>query len=256
MKPKQLINIQILPRTENPLFEQRETGVVHTSYLEETAFYSQVQQGNTKMVQRMLNGYLTSSVVIGRLSENPVRQMRYWAVCCITLGTRYAIQGGLEEMLAFNLSDQYIMQVDQLDSPQKIIDYLVSIVLELTALVHKNAHRNCPAPVRKCLHYIDGHLHEKICLADLAGLTGLSEPYLSRLFQKHVGQNMKRYIMDRKLETAKAMLSRECSQRELAYDLGFCSQTYFITCFKKAYGVTPHQYAAGQKAAGSIDSEQ
>lgn len=250
MEPKQLINIQVLPRTENPSFEQRETGVLHTSYLEETAFYSQIQQGNTETVQQMLSKYLTSAVVIGRLSENPVRQMQYWAVCCITLGTRYAIQGGLEEMLAFNLSDQYIMQIDRLDSTEEITRYLGAIVLELTDLVRKNAHRNCPSPVRKCLHYIDSHLHETISLTDLAGLTGLSEPYLSRLFKKHVGQTIKNYMMEKKLETAKEMLQREYGQRDIAYDLGFCSQTYFITCFKKAYGITPHQYAASQRAAG------
>ena len=40
------------------------------------------------------------------------------------------------------------------------------------------------------------------------------------------------------------MLRGKGDQKMIAYDLGFCSQTYFITCFRKAYGVTPHQYAA------------
>lgn len=249
MKQGQLLNIRILPHTKHPSFEQREMGVTHTPHLEEIAFYSQIQQGNTEMVRQMLGGYLTSAIVIGRLSENPVRQMQYWAVCCITLGIRYAIQGGLEEMQAFNLSDAYIMQVDKLASTQEITSYLETIVLELTELVRKTAQRNCPAPIRKCLNYIDAHLHDTISLADLAGLTGLSESYVSRFFKKHIGKTVKHYILEKKLETAKAMLARDCGQKEIAYDLGFCSQTYFITCFKRACGITPRQYAAGHGQA-------
>lgn len=244
MKQDSLLNVQVLKNTNNPLFEQRETGVTHTPYLEETAFYSLIQQGDTEMVRQRLREYFTSAIVVGRLSENPVRQMQYWAVCCITLGIRYAIQGGLEEMQAFNLSDQYIMQVDKLDSAEAIISYLETIVLELTGLVRKRAHRNCPASIRKCLRYIDCHLHETILLTDLAGLTHLSENYLSKLFKAHVGKPVKPYIIGKKLEAASAMLRGNMDQKKIAYDLGFCSQTYFITCFKKAYGVTPHQYAA------------
>ena len=75
-------------------------------------------------------------------------------------------------------------------------------------------------------------------------MAGLSEDYLSKLFKKHVGKTVRDYIMEQRLEAAKAMLRGKGDQKMIAYDLGFCSQTYFITCFRKAYGVTPHQYAA------------
>uniref|UniRef100_UPI003FEDFF35 hypothetical protein n=1 Tax=Candidatus Fimivicinus sp. TaxID=3056640 RepID=UPI003FEDFF35 len=88
MKQGELLNIQILPHADNPSFEQREDGVTHTSYQEETAFFAFVQQGNVEMVKQRLEAYLSSGIVIGRLSNNSIRQMQYWAVCCITLGIR------------------------------------------------------------------------------------------------------------------------------------------------------------------------
>lgn len=244
MKQGELLNIQILPHVDNLSFEQRESGVTHTSYQEETAFFSFVQQGNVEMVKRQLGAYLSSGIVIGRLSNNSIRQMQYWAVCCITLGIRYAIQGGLNEMQAFNLSDRYIMQVDTFTTGEEIVEYLKRIVLEITSLVHEAARSNCPLKIRSCLDYIDRHLHEPVRLADLAEVAGLSEDYLSKLFKKHVGKTVRDYIMEQRLEAAKAMLRGKGDQKMIAYDLGFCSQTYFITCFRKAYGVTPHQYAA------------
>lgn len=244
MKNEKLLNIQIVPSADNPLFEQRESGITHTSYLEETAFFSFVQQGNTEMVKQMLGKMISSGIVIGHLSKDCVRQMQYWAVCCVTLGTRYAIQGGLNEMKAFNLSDGYIMKIDKFSTVEEIVDYLKKIVVELTEFVRENAHGDCPIQIRRCLNYIDKHLNETIRLSDLAALTNLSGDYLSKCFKKYVGQTVRDYILHKKLEAAKAMLHGECNQKLIAYELGFCSQTYFITCFRKAYGITPHKYAS------------
>lgn len=234
-------HIEVLPKAAS---EQRESGAAHTSYQEEAAFYALIEQGDTQRLAQTLKHYFSAAVTVGHLSDNPTRQMQYWAVCCITLGIRAAIRGGLEEMVAFHLSDQYIMQVDQLHSSGEIMRYLEQIVLELTELVRKKAHRDCPASIRKCLRYIDAHLHEPVRLAGLSALTGLSPAYLSRLFHQYIGKTTSAYIMEQKLAAAQKLLEEGRGQKEIAYMLGFCSQTYFITCFKEAYGITPYRYAA------------
>ena len=250
MENNQLINIHILPGVKNPEFEQRESGVTHTSYAEETMFYTLIQNGDTENVKQYLGRYLQREIVVGHLSDSAVRQMQYWAVCCITLGIRYAIQGGLDEMTAFNLSDEFIMKIDSLNSPDDINRFIGEGVLTLTELVKKAAHAKAPAPVRKCLKYIDSHLHEQIRLCDLSKETGFSEDYTSRIFKKYVGVSLREYILTKRLETAKAMISESCDEKMIAYYLGFCSQTYFITMFKKKYGVTPHKYAVEGKGGG------
>lgn len=244
MEQGKLLNIQIVPTSDDQYFAQRENGVTHTSYMEETIFLSYIQQGNIDMVKQLLTRFIDTGIVIGRLSKNPVRQMQYWAVCCITLATRYAIQGGLAEMEAFNLSDSCIMQIDRFTTTEEIIEFLKKSVLDLTRLIKENAHGNCPSFIRSCYNYIDKHLHESINLSDLAEHTGFSADYLSRAFKKYTGKSARDYIMDKKLEAAKAMLRGECEQHMIAYYLGFSSQSYFITCFKKVYGITPHKYAA------------
>ncbi len=242
MSNGKLLNIQIVPSANDPLFEQRESGIVHTSYMEETAFYSLVQQGDVEAVKMVVDKYMTSGVFVGKLSDDPLMQMRYWAVCSITLGIRYAIQGGLDEHVAYNLSDEYIRKVDSFSASEEILEFAREKVVELTQLVHKNSRKGCPKPVRRSLDYIDKHLHEKITVADLAKQADLSTDYFSRIFKKYVGQSVGDYIMAKKLETAKSMLRNDIDPKLVAYYLGFCSQTYFITCFKKVYGITPHKY--------------
>ena len=242
-----LLNIQIVPSEKDPWFEQRESGIVHTSYMEEVAFYSLVQQGNVEAVREVVDKYITSGLFVGKMSDDPLMQTRYWAVCSITLGIRYAIQGGLDELWAYNLSDEYIRKVDSFSTSEDILEFAREIVVELTQFVHKNSRKGCPKPIRKSLDYIDKHLHEKLSVAHLAQRVDLSADYFSRLFKKHVGQSVGDYIMAKKLETAKSMLRNDVDPKLVAYYLGFCSQTYFITCFKKAYGVTPHKYCNTDK---------
>lgn len=243
MQEGKLLSIQILPDAENPIFEQRESGLTHTTYLEETVFLSLIQQGNVELIRLLLSQSATYGIVIGNLSNNSLRQMQYWAVCCITLATRYAIQGGLDEMTAFNRSDQQIQKIDKCTQESDIVAHVYDVVLTFTELVRECAHQDCPIHIRKCLHYIDKHLHQRIRLAELSAHTNLSTDYLSKSFKKHVGKTIQAYVMQKKLEEAKALLHAEYDQNFIAYSLGFCSQTYFITCFKKAFGITPLQYA-------------
>lgn len=239
---KKLINIKILPNASDPVFDQRETGVLHTSYLEEIAFYSIVQSGNVEMIKKSMHDFLEKGIVIGHLSNDNLRQMQYWAVCCITMITRYAIQGGLEEMTAYNLSDFYIMAIDKMTSANEITAYLENIVIKVTSLVRENLHSEYSKEIMRCVNYINNHLHERISLKELAAVSGYSESYLSKLFKKQVGKNISEYIVSKKIEEAKALLRGENSQELIAYYLGFCSQTHFISCFKKECGVTPNQY--------------
>lgn len=243
MKQKDTMQIQTLPGGKNAEFVQRESEITHTSYADEVAFFTLIEQGATEEVMRMFQKFIQPGVVAGRLSDDPVRQMKYFAVCCVTLGTRYAIRGGLAEMRAYRLSDECIHSIDGLSSPEAIASFLGELVPELTNAVRESKRTGCPPQIRKALDYIDRHLHEPIQNSEVAAVAGIQVDYFAKLFKKYVGQTVQNYIMSLKLNEAKCLLERNCDQRMLGYYLGFSSQTYFITCFRKAYGITPHRYA-------------
>lgn len=236
---KLLENITVLPSAD--AFFQRENGQAHTSYLIETTFYSLISEGEAEKTIKSFDSILSSGITIGKLSVNPLRQLQYWAVCCITLGVRYAIQGGLDEITAYNLSDEFIMKIDNTNSKEEIIIYLKRLVEMLCNLVKQSARLNCPAAVKKCINYISEHTHEKIKTEELSKLTGYSRDYISKLFKRYIGFSVHTFVLTKKLEEAKSMLFNNIDQSLIAYTLGFCSQTHFITCFKKAYGITPMQ---------------
>ena len=191
--------------------------------------------------------YMNHGLVVGRMSLNYTRQMRYWAVACISIGIHYAILGGLDETDAYNLSDTYIRYVDDLTEVKECVTYLKEKAMELASKVRKFKERNIYSPIiKKCLHYIHIHLHERLPIAMLASQLGVSRDYLSTLFRKETGVSLHAYILHEKLEASKQLLIQGEAYDVISYSFAFCSESHYITCFKREYGMTPRQYKRGR----------
>lgn len=243
MNNNALEGIEVLDNSS--LFDERESGKTHTKYETETMFFSCIRNGDTKAVENALKSIFSEKIIAGKLSENSLRQMQYWAVCCVTLATRYAIQGGLDETEAFNYSDECIQKIDRMKRETDIIEFLKERSISITRLVEKSkSNVGCPSAIRKCVHYINTNLHGKLSVALLAKECSVSPDYLSSLFKKSMGLTVSQYIKKKRLEAARDMLNGKHSCSEVAYCLGFCSESYFIKCFKEEYGITPSKYSA------------
>lgn len=180
----------------------------------------------------------------GKLSDNPVRNMKYLFVAYITICCRYCMDGGLDEERAYNISDLYIQKVDLLETEEEIRQLhreMVAFFLKQMQAVKKQ--KICSKPVIQCMDYIYDHLYEQIRLVDLAEYVALNESYLSVLFKKETGKAVSEYIRDRRVEAAEEMLRySDTSFSDIANILAFSSQSHFINVFRKATGLTPKEY--------------
>ncbi|MBP0955799.1 MAG: helix-turn-helix transcriptional regulator, partial [Oscillospiraceae bacterium] len=97
--------------------------------------------------------------------------------------------------------------------------------------------------IRKCIAYIYSNLNADLSVKGLAAYLGLDPSYLSRLFSKETGSTVKRFVTKAKISTACDLL-RNTSLRyiEIAYSLGFSTQSMFIRTFKSETGLTPKKY--------------
>jgi AraC family transcriptional regulator len=95
--------------------------------------------------------------------------------------------------------------------------------------------------------YIDSHLDENISLSDLAARTGCSVNYFMRLFKEAFDMPPHRYIIERRVERAKALLrlDRSSSIAEIAAICGFSNQAHMQTLFKRVVGMTPGTFRRG-----------
>lgn len=235
--------VEVLPESKIPIYDQRESGLTHTPFQLEYNIYISIKNGDETALASAIDKYFDYGFVIGRMSDDSMRQIKFWTVSTIAVAIHYAILGGLDETDAFNLSDEYLRTADTFKTMEECIDYLKDKALELTHLVALSSKKDNYSPaVRKCIHYIHIHLHEKMTIEKLAQEVGLSRDYLSTLFKKETGVTLHSYITDCRLEAALPMLRQGVDCDYISYNLGFCSQSHFIKCFKTKYGQSPAKY--------------
>jgi AraC family transcriptional regulator len=110
--------------------------------------------------------------------------------------------------------------------------------------------RSCgmsPGMLGRVREYVEAHLAENPSLSDLAAVVGMSPYHFARTFSRTAGLPPHRYLLARRLERAKAMLSGSGRPIvEIALDLGFGSQGHFHRAFRKHVGTTPGSYRRGR----------
>lgn len=97
--------------------------------------------------------------------------------------------------------------------------------------------------LRHTKRYIDDHLAESVCLADVAREVGLSPAYYSAFFHKATGIRFNEWLNYQRIRLAKRLL-RESDQPiyQIAVDAGFGSVSTFERIFKKYERVPPSAY--------------
>ena len=89
-----------------------------------------------------------------------------------------------------------------------------------------------------------GHYAEGATLSELAHLVGLSPFYLLRIFEQEVGIPPHAYLESIRIRQAQRRLICGTPIAEVAYELGFSTQSHFTHRFKRLLGVTPGQYVS------------
>lgn len=93
------------------------------------------------------------------------------------------------------------------------------------------------------LEYIEEHLTSSISLKRLGDIVGLNPTYFSDLFHSVMGIRPVEYIIRRRLEKAQVLLiASEKSIKEICYESGFTSLSYFSRTFKKHTNLSPKAY--------------
>ena len=223
----------------------KEYNIIHAPFRPEMEFYDYIKNGNVNHVKKLCEERFHEKVGLGTLSDNPLQNMKYHFVISTAMIARMCINSGLLLSESYNMSDYFIQMADKAKTIEEISDLHDEMCIAYTKRMKKFQKESvCSKPVIECIDYIYDHLSTRITMADLSITTGLSESYISRLSKKETGYTVSEYILLKKLETAKSMLSySDYSIAQISDALAFPSQSYFTKVFKKEYGETPHQFA-------------
>lgn len=134
----------------------------------------------------------------------------------------------------------------ELDQPLHEDDYtdaLFDVVTRLEKLAGYNVStRHDYDAAERARLYIQDQLEDGFRMTDLERETGQNRWQLSRDFRAAFGTSPYRYLVQRRLEQAIAMIGASADVSQIAYKLGFSDQSHLIRHFKNTYGFTPQAW--------------
>ena len=98
--------------------------------------------------------------------------------------------------------------------------------------------------VQQVKRYIEANFAQRISLSELAAQVMLSPYYLLRVFRAGVGLPPHAYLQDVRIRQAQRLIEAGRSLADVAFTVGYSSQSHLTRRFKQIVGVTPGQYAA------------
>ncbi|MBB6734650.1 AraC family transcriptional regulator [Cohnella zeiphila] len=162
-------------------------------------------------------------LVIKPLLREPAFQDQVHPVEMQTLGAKVIRSDTLAEMR--EKIEQFLEQLCQSEPLPQKEDKNRMIVDAIKEFVEKNA------------------LDVNLSLQNIASNFKMSTAYVGRIFKQYEKMSVGDYINGHRLEKAREMLlGSDFSVKEIADYLGFNNSSYFITLFKKRFGVTPKDY--------------
>lgn len=215
---------------------------VHNTYLAESTMTDIICKGDLHALAKWIKA--PSAVQSSLLAGDPIRQRKNTFISTVTLASRAAIQGGMDQNDALSLSDSYIQKCELLNSPEAIANLQYHMVTTFTEKVNQLRIGNHTSKlVTDVANYIQQHLSSPITTQEIADALFLSRPYLSKKFKEETGQTLTDFILKHKIDEAKRLLKyTNIPLLSIAIYLGFSSQSHFTKVFKKITGKTPGEY--------------
>jgi len=152
----------------------------------------------------------------------------------------YAYQHDIEvaEMLSGDYSyNDYMDGFKSIQALRDSVNFIIPIISSYVQADSKNT------AVQRAEKYILNNISQNLSVKDVANYVHLSPEYLTKLFKKEIGQNIKTYILQFKVNVAKDLLrNQNIPISVIALDLGFSNFSHFTHMFKKFEQVTPTEY--------------
>jgi len=201
-----------------------------------------VETGNVAALTELFDSLKQSQP--GLLDTDALRSIKNTFIMSTSVITRSAIRGGLDFNTAMAVQGSYLFSVEEMQSFQEVFANLYKMFMDFTSRVadSKIYPEASPVVIRAC-RYINANINNKLNTSEIASALGYNRSYLCRVFKAQTGLTITHYILQNKINTAKKLIVYTSkSLAEISVEIGFSSQNYFQSTFKKYTGETPGAY--------------
>ncbi len=141
----------------------------------------------------------------------------------------------------FNL---FLINLNKCETTSEIQGRFYEMFIHFRSALDEKKNSRYELLVNKVIEIIkQNYADESLCLNNISDNIGLSYGYLGKLFKTYTSKSVADYINHIRMENAIMLLERsDMSINEISKSIGFSSNNYFYTVFKKSFGMTPSEY--------------
>ena len=170
------------------------------------------------------------------------------------LNTSPVIACGIREELIDTYHKIFDLVKEEKPGFQHVVSGLIIKLLGFLVSFHKRRNisgKHIEQVIQKVRFQMREQLDLKIYLPEVAEEHNISYAYLRKMFKTYTGVSPHQYYLELKILRAREMiLSSDKSIKEICYELGFTSMSYFSRLFKQKTGVNPSALREGPELFG------
>lgn len=160
-----------------------------------------------------------------------------------TLLLRFINENHLEKQLAFKVGLYKLTNVDAHESWQEAAGYLKDVSGAIFSVLGENEDVLDKRALKRVVQYIEENISGDLSLVNLADIGGFNASYFSRLFKKVMNETVSEYVLRKRMELAKKLLSDgDVKILDVARRTGYLSPQSFTRIFRKEVGISPTEY--------------
>jgi two-component system, response regulator YesN len=223
----------------NTRIKNRQNDFIHPPYNLEQQLLDAVRFGHEEAAIKTLKKI--NKLESATLANNTLRSKKNSMIAICTLFTRAIIKGGVYPEVAFNLSDTFIREIENISDLEELKKFEYTMLTQFIRTLKKESDiKNYSRVVNLAIDYIYENILQELTLEIIAQHARVNPSYLSYRFKNEVGVTITEFINKKRIEESKYfLLHTETSISDIALLFRFCNQSYYTALFKKYNGLTP-----------------
>lgn len=199
-----------------------------------------IKQSNEEKAKAVLNEILASIFVSQGINLKILRSRVFELTVLLS---RAVLEVGVEVEEVFGLNCYLLDDIYTIDDLDELLRWSNNILNKFMDLVFGLRNIKNRDIIFKAIAYLNKNYMCRVTLEEVAEHVALSPAYFSSLFKKELGVNFSDFLNKIRIDNSKELLSdNKIKLVEIAYIVGFESQSYFSKVFKKTEGMTPKQF--------------
>ena len=204
-----------------------------------------LRSGDIKQSKHLINEIMA---ILQFAYPDNFRNIQYRAIELAVLISRTDTIPGYYAKTILEANSRYINSIQEANDIMDIAAALHRMVEGMEGQITGFRGINHASAMKKAERFILENYSRKICLEEIAAVSGFSSPYFSTIFKEEMGENFSSYLNRLRIKKAHLMLSKtNFSLNRIAKICGFEDQSWFSKIFKIYTGMSPGKFRAMEK---------